>query len=66
MNKRIITISIALLIALMLNGCKANESKPSLEIMPNDDNTISITADKAEISGMMRTLGGYSGGTVRD
>ena len=51
MNKRIITISIALLIALMLNGCKANESKPSLEIMPNDDNTISITADKAEISG---------------
>lgn len=35
----------------MLVGCKAKDSKPSLEIMPNDDNTISITADKAGISG---------------
>ena len=51
MNKRIITVLIALLTALMLVGCKANDSKPSLEIMPNDDNTISITADKAGISG---------------
>ena len=51
MNKRIITVLIALLITLMLVGCKANDSKPSLEIMPNDDNTISITADKAGISG---------------
>ena len=51
MNKRIITILIALLVALMLVGCKATNSKPSLEIMPNDDNTISITADKAGISG---------------
>ena len=51
MNKRIITVLIALLIALMLVGCKAKDSKPSLEIMSNDDNTISITADKAGISG---------------
>ncbi len=51
MNKRIITVLIALLTALMLVGCKANDSKPSLEIMPNDDNTISITADRAGISG---------------
>ena len=51
MNKRIITILIALLIALMLVGCAVNDSKPSLEIMPNDDNTISIMADKAGISG---------------
>ena len=51
MNKRIITVLVALLVALMLVGCKANGSKPSLEIMPNDDNTISITADKAGISG---------------
>ena len=51
MNKRIGTIFFALLIAFLLVGCKANDSKPSLEIMPNDDNTISITADKAGISG---------------
>ena len=51
MSKRIITVLIALLTALMLVGCKAKDSKPSLEIMPNDDNTISITADKAGISG---------------
>ena len=51
MNKRIITVLVALLVALMLVGCKANDSKPSLEIKPNDDNTISITADKAGISG---------------
>ena len=40
-----------MLMAFMLVGCKAKDSKPSLEIMPNDDNTISITADKAGISG---------------
>lgn len=51
MNKRISIVLIALLIALMLVGCKVNDSKPNLEIMPNDDNTISITADKAGISG---------------
>ena len=51
MNKRIITVLIALLTALMLVGCKAKDSKPSLEIMPNDGNTISIMADKAGISG---------------
>ena len=51
MNKRISTVLIALLVALMLVGCKAKESKPSLEIIPSDDNTISITADKAGISG---------------
>ena len=45
------TIFFALLIAFLLVGCKAKDSKPSLEIMPNDDNTISITADKAGISG---------------
>lgn len=61
MNKRIITVLIALLIALMLVGCKAKDSKPSLEIMPNDDNTISITADKAGISG-----GGGAGITVSE
>ena len=61
MNKRIITVLIAFLIALMLVGCKAKDSKPSLEIMPNDDNTISITADKAGISG-----GGGAGITVSE
>ena len=40
-----------MLMAFMLVGCKAKDSKPSLEIMLNDDNTISITADKAGISG---------------
>ena len=51
MYKRIITILIVLLLTLMLVGCKAKDSKPSLEIMPSDDNTISISADKAGISG---------------
>ncbi len=51
MNKRLGTIFFALLIAFLLVGCKAKDSKLSLEIMPNDDNTISITADKAGISG---------------
>ena len=51
MHKRINTILIAMLMAFMLVGCKVTNSKPSLEIMPNDDNTISITADKAGISG---------------
>jgi hypothetical protein len=51
MYKRINTILIAMLMAFMLVGCKATNSKPSLEIKPNDDNTISITADKAGISG---------------
>ena len=51
MHKRINTILIAMLMAFMLVGCKVTNSKPSLEIKPNDDNTISITADKAGISG---------------
>ena len=52
MYKRIRTIIIALLIALMLVGCKAKDSKPTLETMPDDDrNTITITANKAGISG---------------
>ena len=40
-----------MLMAFMLVGCKVTNSKPSLEIKPNDDNTISIAADKAGISG---------------
>ena len=52
MYKRIRTIIIALLIALMLVGCKAKDSKPTLETMPDDDrNTITITANKSGISG---------------
>ena len=52
MNKRIITVLIALLTALMLVGCKAKDSKPTLETMPDDDrNTITITANKSGISG---------------
>ena len=61
MYKRIGTLVVVTLIALMLVGCKARDSKPSLEIMPNDDNTISITADKAGISG-----GGGAGITVSE
>jgi len=61
MHKRINTILIAMLMAFMLVGCKAKDSKPSLEIIPSDDNTISITADKAGISG-----GGGAGITVSD
>ena len=61
MKNRIRTIVFALLMTLMLVGCKVKDSKPSLEIMPNDDNTISITADKAGISG-----GGGADITVSD
>jgi len=61
MYKRIGALVVVTLIALMLVGCKARDSKPSLEIMPNDDNTISITADKAGISG-----GGGAGITVSE
>jgi len=61
MHKRINTILIAMLMAFVLVGCKVTNSKPSLEIMPNDDNTISITADKAVISG-----GGGAGITVSE
>ena len=44
MCKRISVAIIALLMAFMLVGCKAKESKPTFEIMPDDDsNTISIT-----------------------
>lgn len=44
-------VVLATLLSLTLSGCTAKTSKPSLEIMPNDDNTISITADRAGISG---------------
>ena len=50
MPKRFITILIAFLSALILTGCRS--SKPSLEVVPHDDNTITITADKAGISGV--------------
>ena len=40
-------VVLATLLSLTLSGCTAKTSKPSLEIMPNDDNTIS----KAGISG---------------
>ena len=54
-------VVLATLLSLTLSGCTAKTSKPSLEIMPNDDNTISITADKAGISG-----GGGAGITVSE
>ena len=50
MPKRFITILIAFLFALILSSCRS--SKPSLEVVPHDDNTITITADKAGISGV--------------
>ena len=59
MRKRFITILIAFLSVLMLAGCRS--SKPDLEVMPHDDNTITITADKAGISGV-----GGAGITVAD
>ena len=50
MRKRFITIFIAFLSVLMLTGCRSR--KPSLEVMPHDDNTIAIKADNAGISGV--------------
>ena len=50
MPKRLITILSAFLSVLMLAGCRS--SKPDLEVMPHDDNTITIKADKAGISGV--------------
>ena len=50
MPKRFITILIAFLFALILSSCRS--SKPSLEVVPHDDNTITIKADKAGISGV--------------
>ena len=62
MKIKICTILFALLITLILAGCMKKNSKPSLEIMPDDDsNTIFITANKAGISG-----GGGAGITVSD
>ena len=52
MPKRFITILIAFLSILMLTGCRSKTSKPDLEVVPHDDNTITITADKAGISGV--------------
>ena len=50
MRKRFLSILIAFLSVLMLTGCRSR--KPSLEVVPHDDNTITITADKAGISGV--------------
>ena len=52
MRKRFITILIAFLFVLMLTGCHNKSGKPDLEVVPHDDNTITITADKAGISGV--------------
>ena len=49
MRNKFFTILIAFLSVLMLAGCRS--SKPSLEVVPHDDNAITITADKAGISG---------------
>ena len=59
MPKRFITILIAFLFALILSSCRSG--KPSLEVVPHDDNTITITADKAGISGV-----GGAGITITD
>ena len=61
MSKRFITILIALLSALMLTGCHNKSGKPDLEVVPHDDNTITITADNAGISGV-----GGTGITIAD
>ena len=61
MPKRFITILIAFLSILMLTGCRSKTSKPDLEVVPHDDNTITITADKAGISGV-----GGAGITITD
>ena len=50
MPKRFITILVAFPSVLMLTGCRS--VKPSLEVMPHDDNTITFTADRAGISGV--------------
>ena len=61
MPKRFITIFIAFLSVLMLTGCHNKSGKPDLEVVPHDDNTITITADKAGISGV-----GGAGITITD
>ena len=61
MSKRFITIFIALLSVLMLVGCRSKNNKPDLEVVPHNDNTITITADKAGISGV-----GGAGITITD
>ena len=53
MYKRLFTIFLVSLTILILAGCQGKRSKPDLEVMPNDDdNTITITATKAGISGI--------------
>ena len=61
MPKRFITILIAFLSILILTGCHNKSGKPDLEVVPHDDNTITITADKAGISGI-----GGAGITIAD
>ena len=53
MHKRLFTFFLVFLAILILAGCHGKSSKPVLEVLPNDDNnTISITANKAGISGV--------------
>ena len=53
MHKRLFTFFLVFLAILILAGCHGISSKPVLEVLPNDDNnTISITANKAGISGV--------------
>ena len=51
MNRRTSIFIIVALLLCMLAGCGNQNAQPGLEIMPNDDNTISITANKAGVSG---------------
>ena len=51
MNRKTRSILLAVLLVLLLAGCAAGPNGPSLEIKPNDDNTITITANRAGISG---------------
>ena len=61
MRERFITILITFLSVLILTGCHNKSDKPDLEVVPHDDNTITITADKAGISGI-----GGAGITITD
>ena len=47
-----VLVILVLLLSFTVTGCMARDGKPSFEIMPDDDNnTITITANKAGISG---------------
>lgn len=51
MKRRTSIFAVVALLVCILAGCGNKNTQPSLEIMPNDDNTISITANKAGKSG---------------